>query len=191
MNFGLGKIYNPTVMPSMENILDLLPLVGLLTFIKIVWEYVQSLRWKKSEFLAKEIKEFQNDPDIKIVFQLLDWNAREVEIRGEKIVITDKSLATALETHETRDEFEIWEANLRDIFDKFFDKISMFEIYVQNGLIREKELFLYLGYYINILSDEKRKPKTLLKAFDNYLEYYQFVNVKKLMESLNKNKKIK
>lgn len=173
----------------METLIDLLPFVGLLTFIKIVWEYVQSLKWKKSEFLAKEIKEFQNDPDTKIVFQLLDWNAREIQIRGEKIVVTDKSLTTALETHQTRQEFQPWEANLRDIFDKFFDKISMFEIYIQNGLIKEKELFLYLGYYINILSDEKRKPKELLKAFDSYLEYYQFSNVKKIMKSFNKNKK--
>lgn len=173
-------------MNTLEIILKFLPFIGLLTFIKIVWEYIQSLRWKKSEFLAKEIKEFQNDLDSKMVFQILDWNTRKVNIRGEEIIITDDKLAEALKTHDEKSNYELWEANLRDIFDKFFDKISTFQIYIESGLIHEKELFLYIGYYIKILEGNSRKPKKVISAFKNYLNYYNFSNVETLIESFKK-----
>jgi len=173
-------------MNTVEIIIKFLPFVGFLTFLKVTWEYIQSQRWKKSEFLSKEIKEFQNDNDTKIVFQLLDWNTREVNLRGSKVIIDDEILSKSLMTHNQRQNFEPFEADLRDIFDRFFDRISTFQIYVQNGLIRERELYLYIGYYIKILNDENRKPKELINSFNNYLNYYEYKNVLKLIESFKK-----
>jgi hypothetical protein len=173
-------------MNTVEVIIKFLPFVGFLTFLKVVWEYNRGQKWKRSEFLSKEIKEFVNDSSSKIVFQLLDWNVREFNINGEEIVINDSTLANALATHEQRQRFDTWEADIRDIFDKFFDRISTFQIYIKSGLIREKELYYYIGYYIKILDNKDRKPQILIDAFDNYLTYYDFKNVKELMKSFKK-----
>ena len=173
-------------MNTIEIIIKFLPFVGLLTFIKIVWEYIQSLKWKKSEFLAKEIKDFQNDPDTKIVYQILDWNVRKINIRGEDVIVSDEKLTEVLKTHGEKNNYELWEANLRDIFDKFFDRISTFQIYIESGLIHEKELFLYIGYYINLLEDTSRKPKKVIDAFRNYLHCYNYTNVESLIKSFKK-----
>ena len=67
-------------MEKIDLILKLIPLLGFIPFMKVIWEYIKDVRWKKSEFLAKEVKEFQNDENVKMVFQLLDWNKRKVKL---------------------------------------------------------------------------------------------------------------
>jgi hypothetical protein len=168
-------------METLNFILKIIPILGIFPFLKVIWEYVRDLKWKKSEFLAKEIKEFQNDENVKIVFQLLDWNKRKIKLKCGEYNIDDYDLIYALETHDKKSKFLIQEAELRDIFDDFFDKLSTFNIYINNGLISEEELQEYIGYYINILTSKTKKPKLLLDAFDEYIRFYEFTNVSELI----------
>jgi len=39
-------------------IIDIIPLLGIFSFIKAIIEYRKTQLWKESEFLSKEIKEF-------------------------------------------------------------------------------------------------------------------------------------
>lgn len=173
-------------MEKIDLILKLIPLLGFIPFMKAIWEYIKDVKWKKSEFLSKEIKEFQNDENVKIVFQLLDWNKRKIKLKCGEHTIGDYDLASALQTHNNKSKFMVHEAELRDIFDDFFDKLSTFNIYIKSGLISEEELYMYIGYYVNILTAQDRKPKLLIKTFDDYIKYYQFNNVSDLIERFKK-----
>jgi hypothetical protein len=173
-------------MEKLDTILKLIPLLGFIPFMKAILEYIKDVKWKKSEFLSREIKDFQNDENVKIVFQLLDWNSRKVKLKCGERVVSDQDLCNALQTHNIKNKFSISEAELRDVFDDFFDRLSIFNIYIKNGLISEKELYDYIGYYINIFTSSNRKPDTLVKTFENYLRYYQFVNVLELIERFRK-----
>jgi hypothetical protein len=169
-------------MEKIDIILKLIPLLGFIPFLKAIWEYIKDIKWKKSEFLAKEIKDFQNNDNVKIVFQLLDWNSRKIKLKCGERTISDLDLVSALQTHDVKNKFPIHEAELRDVFDDFFDRLSTFNIYLKNGLISEKELYLYIGYYTNILTSSKRKPEIVSKTLKNYLVYYEFTGVLDLIQ---------
>jgi hypothetical protein len=168
-------------MEIVDLILKIIPILGIVPFFKVIWEYVRDLKWKKSEFLAKEIKEFQSDENVRIVFQLLDWNKRKIKLKCGEYNIGDYDLVYALQTHDKKSKFLIQESELRDIFDYFFDRLSTFNIYINNGLISEEELQEYIGYYINILTSKTKKPKLLLDTFDEYIRFYEFTNVSELI----------
>jgi hypothetical protein len=170
----------------MEIILDLLkdfvvPTVALFTFIKAIIEYIKVQKWKKSEFLTKEIKEFYKDEDISMICKLLDWNARIVNLNGQDVKINDNFLESALLTHRKKAKFTPEEAILRDKFDYFFDRLSYFNIYIENRLVDEKETIKYLSYYLEILSTPGRKDSVLVKIFQDYISYYEYNNVKGLL----------
>lgn len=173
-------------MSFMDFVKDLGPIVIVLTFIKITFEYIKGLKWKKSEFLSKEIKEFFNDKNVKNVCSLLDWNARKIEIEGEVVLITDEILFNALQTHNNKSKFTETESKLRDMFDQFFDKLSYFNIHINNGLVSQKEVLSYLSYYLNIITEPGRKPKKLVNVFSDYIKYYGFTNVEDLVDKYNK-----
>lgn len=164
----------------------IVPLLAILTFVKAIIEYVKVLNWKKSEFLSKEIKEFYSDDTINLVCKLLDWNARKVELNGEVVKIDDNFLESALLTHRKKAKFSENEAIIRDKFDYFFDRLSYFNIYIENNLVNEKETLRYLSYYLDILVNVGRKDEKLVKMFNEYIEYYEFTNVKSLLDKYKK-----
>ena len=167
-------------------LLKIIPILGIIPFLKAIWEYIRDIKWKKSEFLSKEIKEFQIDENVRIVFQLLDWNTRKIKIKSTEYNISDYDLISALQTHNKKSKFSIKESELRDIFDEFFDKLSTFNIYINNGLISEEELYEYIGYYVNILTSKNKKPQLLIDTFDEYIRFYEFKNVSELIERFKK-----
>lgn len=164
------------------------PVVVVLTFIKVTWEYIKGQKWKKSEFLSKEIKEFFKDDIVKMVCAMLDWNTRKIEIDGKVVTVTDEMLYEALQTHNVKGKFTETEAKIRDIFDQFFDKLSYFNIHIENGLVSQREVLSYLSYYLDILSKPGRKSKRLVATFNNYINYYGFKNVQELINKSNKKK---
>ena len=167
-------------------LLKIIPILGIIPFLKAIWEYIRDIKWKKSEFLSKEIKESQIDENVRIVFQLLDWNTRKIKLKSTEYNISDYDLISSLQTHNNKSKFSIKEAELRDIFDEFFDKLSTFNMYINNGLISEKELYEYIGYYVNILTSENKKPKLLIDTFNEYIQFYEFKNVSELIERFKK-----
>lgn len=169
-------------MDILELIKDFGPIIVVLTFIKATYEYIKGLKWKKSEFLSKEVKEFFNDSNVKNVCLLLDWNTRKIELNGETIIITDEMLYESLQTHDVKSKFKIEEAKLRDMFDSFFDKLSYFNIHIKNGLVDKKQVLLYLSYYLDILSTPGRKPKKLVETFNKYIDYYGYQNIREILD---------
>jgi hypothetical protein len=167
---------------------NLIPIIGILSFIKAVIEYRKSQLWKESEFLSKEVKEFFSDEKIKTVLTLLDWNARIININGKEIKINDYFLIEALKTHNKKTKFSLDEAYIRDLFDNFFDKLSYFKIHCKNGLVSEKKVYNYFEYYFEILTTHERKSPEFIRTINSYLTYYEYNNVKILLEGYKRNK---
>src|SRR5437763_11822396 len=53
---------------------------ALIAFIVGLAQYRHAQRWKRAEFVAKEIKELKSDPAIRNALLMLDWNERYIEL---------------------------------------------------------------------------------------------------------------
>lgn len=170
-------------------IIDIIPLLGIFSFIKAIIEYRKTQLWKESEFLSKEVKEFFSDERVKVVLTLLDWNARKIMINEHEVKVNDDYMIEALKTHNQKSRFSIEEAHIRDLFDNFFDKLAYFNIHCKNGLVSEKKIFNYFDYYFNILTTTERKDWKFIKTIDNYIDYYDYTNVRELLDKYKKEKR--
>lgn len=170
-------------------IVDIIPLIGIFSFIKAVVEYRKSQLWKESEFLSNEAKQFFSDERVKIVLTLLDWNARKIMIDGKEVKINDEFMIEALKTHNKKSRFTVEEAHIRDLFDNFFDRLAHFNIHYKNGLVSKEKIFNYFDYYFKILTTTERKGNEFIKTIERYIDYYEYENVKELLQSYKKRNK--
>lgn len=152
--------------------------------IQWLYEYSQKLKWDKNVYLIDKIDTFQSKDSTKLMQMVLDWNAITVELNDKSKTITDKILIGAFETHDKRDEFTDLEAELRPIFDEYFDDLSRFIFLAQTKIVSEKHLRKILGYWFNILNGKaENKPKELIDAIQNYLEFYGYNDLKKFINT--------
>jgi hypothetical protein len=167
-------------------------ILGLLTFFKAIWEYTKAQKWKKLEFIANQMKEFNNDVEVKKAMQMLDYTNREIELYGVKVVITNELLESALCPDlegKNKNGFTLQEAQIRDIFDHFFEKLSIINQYISSGLITVEDVKPYLIYWINILGkdDNIRKPKALIHSIWKYWQSFNYTDMILLLERFGYN----
>jgi len=160
--------------------------ISILLLIKGIYEYTKSQKWKKAEFVSKEVKEFYNDFDIKRALILLDWNSNELDLKPNEIegsvkfYFTDKLILSSLQTHRESSGFSNEEVVIKNVFDSLFDKLTMFNNYIETGLIKIKDIKPYLIYYIQILADTKndRKSEKVRIQIWKYINEYGYDKVK-------------
>ena len=156
--------------------------VSILLFIKGIYEYTKAQKWKKAEFVSKEIKEFYNDFDIKRALILLDWNTNELDLRPNEIdgivkfYFTDELILSSLQTHRESSGFSGEEVVIKSVFDSLFDRLVMFNSYIETGLIKVKDIKPYLIYWIQILADTEndRKPEQVRTQIWKYIDEYGY-----------------
>lgn len=156
--------------------------------VKAIDEYRRTQKWKKAEFVSKEVKEFLIDFNIKRALLLLDWNSNDLPIAKEEIIgkdkiyFTDDLITSALKTHLAVSGFTDEEVIIKSIFDVFFDRLSMFYKYIETGLINANDIKPYIIYWVKIFADNssERKPAALKLQLWEYLEVYQYNDVKEL-----------
>ena len=160
--------------------------IALSLLIKGICEYTKAQKWKKAEFVSKEIKEFYNDFEIKRAMILLDWNSNELDLRvneieGEnKFYFTDDLIISALQTHKDSPAFSDEEVVIKYVFDCLFDRLTMFDNYIETGLISIKDIKPYLIYWIKILADNQndRKPKDVRSQIWKYIDEYGYDKIR-------------
>ena len=162
---------------------------GIIAFITGFIQYIKAQRWKRAEFVAKEIKEFESKQAIKVAFQMLDWNVREYELytkekksTEQKILIDDDKLISALVLHiDKKSYFTDEEIFIRDIFDQLLDAFERFEHFIQSGLVSQEDFRPYLIYWIEIMGDMdcRRKPKQFYESLWSYIDFYGYYGVQK------------
>ena len=137
---------------------------SLVAFGIAVSTYYRTERWKRAEFLAKEMKEFFAIPRVQKAMLLIDWGKRPIQL---------------LEDLPEWDRFTHAEAAIRDCYDVFLDGLERFASYTKTGLIDVESLRSYIGYWI----DDIAAPTTNLDdaawcaALLTYISYYRFTGV--------------
>jgi len=170
---------------TIEDLIQIaLLLVSIIALIKGLYEYSKAQKWKKAEFVSKEMKEFLNDFDVKRAFTLLDWSysdipLKENDIVGKKALKFDNELIyNSLKTHleVENGEFTDAEATLKIVFDALFEKLLIFEHYIKTNLITNKDIKPYLIYWIEIIADidNKMKPIEIKRQMFVYIDQYGY-----------------
>ncbi len=180
---------------TFDNIIKFLTLaVGVVGLFKVLLEYTKAQKWKKAEFLAKEVKEFFADANIQRALLMLDWNIIDIplfenEIENKKsFLFKDEMLINSLKHHDET-YFTDEESIIRQTFDDFLFKLGMFQNYIDSKLISKKDVEPYLSYWINLIGDlsRKRKDEQCFKQLWKFTNYYEYKPIIKLLKSFGYN----
>lgn len=167
-------------------------IIALAVFIKGLIEYTKAQKWKKAEFVANQVKEFNSDANVRMAKLMLDWENREINLFPEKepVIVTEGLLLGALTPESYKLQggqlvgFTEEEAKIRDIFDDFFDKIGVFNQYIEADLIRFSDIKPYIIYWLQVLNgqNENYRSEELVIQISKYLKRYGYQDVLALLE---------
>lgn len=174
--------------PRKNTIEELVKIIGIIvtvaTLVYTGCQYSAGEKWKVAEFTSQKFKEFSENESVKLANLMLDYNVRPIDIflNDSPITIRDSLIDSALVTHNIRGNFSPVEYRIRDIFDEYFDQLSLFNRYVKTKLIKDEQVRLYIDYYIQIFAkpNKNRKGEKLLKTMSEYIVFYEFKDVSEL-----------
>ena len=167
-------------------IVSVFGLVGAVAaFSLAVIQYRRAEKWKRIEFIANEIKDFEADPMIKNALTMIDWGTRRVNLYNtptpkadDFVRITREIQWKALLPHTLKKEhveyqtfdssndgapsqdygrktFTVEEAQIRDTYDALLTRLDRFANFIQAGLISSDELGFY--YLLDMCHYGKQK----------------------------------
>lgn len=162
---------------------------AIVIFAFAVLQYRRGETWKKSEFIAKLYKDFMDDVSCQRAMWMLDWINRPIDFGTEKnpfvVKYNHQILMTALRKHDGN-PFNDEEIVIRDAFDRFFVYIEQFERAIQNKLVHQEQVYPYFGYWIGLLSGQLHLPNEIRLVVLNYIECYEFDDVKRFLNRWSK-----
>lgn len=170
-------------------------IVTIITITIGILQYRKAQKWRRQEFLSKQIHDFFDDYYVDRALIMLDWNVYDITNNEGMFLFKYKSsmLKDALEDHEKRferlktddDLFSYEEKLIREIFDKFLLKLGIFKNNIDNNLYSFKEIRPYLVYYLDIINGintHSMLEKEEIESLMNYVNSYGFEPEKKLLE---------
>ena len=172
-------------------IADVLKLIGaLIVFVISLYQYVRSQKWKRREFIAQQIKEFEADPEIRMMMKIFDWTDRTFFFPSDsggppvKVRVNDDLLCSALLPHEHAGRYDLYEVLLRDRIDRFLDMLVRLDNFVEAHLISVDELKPYVSYWIELISGNKKDWHTaqVWVLLLNYIKEYDFPGAANLIK---------
>jgi hypothetical protein len=153
-------------------------------------QYMKAQAWKRAEFVANAIKEFESKRATREVMLMLDWYSREIELfpedhdpKSRKAFVTDSMVAEALVPHTERPKgYSDVEAAIRDAFDEFLDGLERFQHFVESGLVLAADFRPYLWYWIEIMGNPANEmhPAFFRSRLWTYIAFYGYRGVQNL-----------
>lgn len=157
-------------------------ILGTFTAAKGVYEYSQKQKFEKNLFLHEQMNKFFAIEEVIVVHRLLDWNATKVYYNGTDYYFDDASVLAGIQTHDKKNKFNEKEVIIRKVFDRYFDELNHLIILKDCNLIQESNLRKFLKYWIDILKGDKRnKPEIVITSILQYLDFYDYKDVKKFI----------
>jgi len=107
------------------------------------------------------MKEFRERREVKLAMQILDYSVRHVELFPEEqehksryVRVDRQVMGAALMWHEIRhrDPYNRIMVAIRDLFDEFFEGLSVFDIMIEAELIEVGDIRPYLSYWLNMMA---------------------------------------
>ncbi len=179
--FGLSPV-------EAKIVLDALTLVaGVSAFLAGLFQYHRAQTWKRHEFVAGEIRQFNQDPLSRNAMLMLDWGSRRIELFPEmtdpktRFVNVDRPmLRTALMTHDKIGRrYTDVEAAIRDCFDAFFNHLGRFHQFCQASLVKPEQFRPYLQYWLDTIG--KEIDPDVRERLREYLAFYRFEGAQRLL----------
>jgi hypothetical protein len=157
-------------------------------------QYQSDQKWKRTEFVSQQVKEFEADPDVRNVMLMLDWNSRPIRIPeayplllppDNFFPVDDMVLCNALDTCNLEEGMPTPETYIRDAFSRFLDYLERFEIHIKTQLATQEQLDPYLRYWLNLLSPEQALHKKSPLFYDllwRFIDSHSYVHMRNLMQ---------
>jgi hypothetical protein len=160
-----------------------------------VYRYYDEQRWRRTEFVNREVDAFLAQPRVQVALRLLDFNAIRINpdtgtfaLPGRGIAITDAHLVRAIMDHNKIEDphFTDEEAIAREAFDELFTRLERFSVAVSQRLISPALLEKHLQYWLKILFDPRsgRKPPEFAANAVNFARAYGYDGVLALARQL-------
>lgn len=162
--------------------------IGLTRYRRGLDQYRDAQTWKRSEFLANQIRDFEGDQRIHATLLMLDWSRRHIPLVSNRTgeirypVVGEATLLRALLPSTPSGGFSGVEASIRDAFDRFFDALGRLENFIELGLVDEKQVRQYIGYWLeSIATDRPQHGAKLPVLIQLYLHTWDFGLTLKLL----------
>jgi hypothetical protein len=193
------KIYNESSKPLYREVLrglwgvlpQLAVAAGLFAFINGLWQYRDAQKWKRNEFLVKEITEYEKNQYVINAQAVLDSNGQTIDLPPKdasdtmpSMVVDSNTLTRALSILDPAKPLTTAETRIRESFDIFLSNLEKFNNFINSGLVRKKEIEIYLRYWLKIVGD-KTSPKltdTARTQLWNYIKDNDYPGVLELLK---------
>jgi len=138
---------------------------GVIVFAVGIYQYWRAQQWKRSEFIASEIKAMRGDPSAQTMMQMLDWDGRRADLfplkaQGRWVLEKHDELVRALRIDTTgegsdrkEEEFSSKEGRIRDVADTFLEHLDRFGHFVEMELVAAAEFRPYVKYWFDLIAD--------------------------------------
>jgi hypothetical protein len=187
-------------------------IAGLLAFLFTLKQYSEGQKWKREEFLAAALKDFNTIPEVSNAKQMLDslqlYGDRRIKLYPEESTevkryrnVSNQDIYDALaldkenqvapstaglttaQIDALHDEIEKKRV-IADCFDAFFSYLGRFAYYIDSGLIKKEEIDLHLTYWLNLIGNEEMPLKIpgVRERIISYADKYSFWGLKYLLD---------
>lgn len=176
-----------------ELLLKILGVSGaIILFLIGLLRYRKDQTWKRQEFIAKEVREFQNDCAVKNVMLMLDWDTRYIQLFPEKTIVENryvkvdsKLFYTSLtisppDLKNNKAYYKEEEVAIRDSIDVFLGYLDRFNVFITATLISKNEILPYLKYWIETINN--RIPLANKNALYKYISVYGFEGAERILK---------
>jgi len=140
----------------LSHLRGLAPIGAAIVFFFGYRQYKRAESWKRTEYVAKQYKEFSDDLSCQTAMCILDGEDRKFFYENNKdeesYDFDNDVLGKALSSKKRK--LSEPELHIRDSLDQFFVYIQRFERAIRNRLISQRDVYPYFGYWIGLLKND-------------------------------------
>lgn len=188
--------YKPAYVTFLEGFWNILPQLavaaGLFAFFNGLWQYRDAQKWKRNEFIVKEITEYEKNQFVINAQAVLDSSGQTVQLPPKDaagflpfMFVDNNTLTGILSTPNPTQPLTKSEGRIRDSFDIFLSNLEKFNHYLNTGLVKQREVEFYLRYWLRIMGD-KNNSKLSNDARARLWAYIRENDFPGVIELLNK-----
>lgn len=187
------KYMNDHAIHLAELLLKVLGVSGaIIIFLIGLIRYRKDQKWRRQEFIAKEVREFQNDNAVKNVMSMLDWEVRYIQLFPGKpnvedryVKVDSKLFFTSLaispqDLKNNRAYYKEEQVAIRDSMDVFLGYLDRFNVFITATLISKNEILPYLKYWIETINS-RISPENK-NALYQYISVYGFEGAERILK---------
>jgi hypothetical protein len=166
--------------------LDFLSSLGvfaaLIVFSAGLYQYQQSLLWKREEFLANILPTFESQ-DLSNAKEILESMAQERKANIQLEPANGNTRATYCKV----DSQEVIKAlvapiqnptetelKIRGAFDSFLNRFEILDDYIRLRVVSKKSVYVQTGYWLDLLSRNDKLDDAFRKRLSEYAKFYGF-----------------